>query len=58
MSVITEPISTTNMTGFFTCTRGSILVTEPNSASLQDLGIEEAAGLGDAVWRRPGAGWE
>ncbi len=35
INVITEPMSTTNITGFFTCTRGSILVTEPRSASLK-----------------------
>jgi hypothetical protein len=36
--VTTEPMSTTNMTGFLTCTRGSILVIEPTSASLRISG--------------------
>ncbi len=35
IKVITEPISTTNMTGFFTCTRGSNLVMDPTSASFR-----------------------
>ena len=38
IKVTIEPISTTNMTGFLTCTRGSILVTEPTSASLRISG--------------------
>ena len=38
MRVMTEPISTTNMTGFFTCTRGSSLVIEPTRASFRISG--------------------
>jgi hypothetical protein len=32
MKVMIEPISTTNITGFFTCTRGSSLVNDPARA--------------------------
>ncbi len=35
MNVMTVPISTTNMTGFLTCTRGSSLVIEPTRASFR-----------------------
>ncbi len=38
MSVTIEPMSTTNITGFFTWTRGSNLVTEPTSASFRIAG--------------------
>ena len=38
IKVITEPISTTNMTGFLICTRGSSLVTDPRRASLRIAG--------------------
>ncbi len=35
MNVMIDPISTTNITGFLTCTRGSSLVIEPASASFR-----------------------
>ena len=38
MRVMTEPISTTNMTGFLTCTRGSSLVNDPARASFRISG--------------------
>ena len=38
IKVTIEPMSTTNMTGFLTCTRGSSLVTEPTSASFRISG--------------------
>ena len=38
IKVTMEPISTTNITGFLTCTRGSSLVTEPTSASFKISG--------------------
>ncbi len=38
IKVITEPMSTTNMTGFLNCTRGSSLVIEPTRASFRISG--------------------
>ena len=52
MNVMTVPIRTTNITGFFTCTRGSSLMKAPSDGLLEDLAVEQAAGLCDPVGRR------
>ena len=47
--VITAPISTTNMTGLRTWTRGSSLVTDSQQRGAQDLAVEERNGALDEV---------
>ena len=51
ISVTTVPTSTTNMTGFLTCTRGSSFLKASTRASAHDLAVEEAPRPRDAVWQ-------
>ena len=47
------PTRTTNMTGFLIWTRGSSFLNDADQGVPHDLAVEQAAGLGHAVGRRP-----